>query len=70
MLLARLRREAAGGPQEAGGGGAMSGEGPGSHLRRDREATPGCLAVAAGSLVGSVALLLGTVALKLAGLAP
>lgn len=36
------------------------------HLRRDREATPGCVAVAAASLAGSVLLLAGTVLLKLA----
>lgn len=40
------------------------------HLRRDREATPGCLVVAAAALAGSALLLAGTVALKLAGAAP
>lgn len=44
--------------------------GPDMHLRRDREATPGCLAVAAASLLGSAALVVGAVALKLAGLVP
>lgn len=44
--------------------------GPGMHLRRDRGATPGCLTVAAASLVGSVLLAAGVAALKLAGLLP
>lgn len=40
------------------------------HLRRDREATPGCVAVAGASLVGSAVLLVGTAVMKLAGLLP
>lgn len=40
------------------------------HLRRDREATPGCVAVAGALLAGSFALLVGTAVMKLAGLLP
>lgn len=44
--------------------------GPDMHLRRDREATPGCLVVASASLIASAALLALTVLGKLAGLLP
>lgn len=43
---------------------------PDMHLRRDREATPGCLAVAGASLLGSIVLFVGTAVMKLAGLVP
>lgn len=44
--------------------------GPGMHLRRDRGDTPGCLVVAAASLIASAALLALTLLVKLAGLLP